>query len=355
VPIASHTISPFAAEWSHGPIYSRFGTPTSARLEATLSAVLGSHATVYPSGLAAFHALLVRANPRRLVIAQSYHGVYATAGLFSRLTGMEIRRFETGGSGEEAIPELTSGDLLHLESPVNPTGTAVNLRRYIERAHAAGVEVSVDSTFAPPPLQDPFALGADWVLHSGSKYLGGHSDVLSGVLCTRSAARAEALREERTFMGCVLGGLEAWLSVRSLRTLQLRVTRQSKSAVEIVAFLAQRASQLGVVEVTHASLQNEEGTEEEEDSGWLRRQMPGGFGPVFALVLRSEDAARNLPSHLHLWVHATSLGGVESLVEWRYMSDSECDKRLLRFSVGVEDSKDLIEDLRKGLDKVKEL
>lgn len=234
---------------------------------------------------------------------------------------------------------------------MNPTGEALSITRYAEKAHQRGAVLVVDSTFGPPGLQDPFVQGADVVMHSGTKYLGGHSDLLWGVLATRREGWVEGLREERTHLGNVMGGLEGWLGVRSLRTLEVRVERQSMNAVKLVEWLDAElrndpkgvAGAVGkvVVEVKHASLQR-------EDMGWLKEQMPGGFGPVFALMLKTEEMARSFPSKLKLFHHATSLGGVESLVEWRAMSDTTVDTRLLRISVGLENWEDLKDDLSRG-------
>jgi len=322
-------------------VYSRHTAPSSTRLETTLAALLGGETVVYSSGLAAFHALLVNTNPKRLLITDGYHGCHGTAALFSKLTGMAILPLSTP-------PQ--EGDLVHIETPINPTGIAMDIGAYAERAHAVGALVSVDATFAPPPLQDPFAHGADYVMHSGSKYFGGHSDMLAGMLSVRSTAVAETLRGQRLYLGATMGNMEAWLGLRSLKTLELRVTRQSASSSVLAGWVQAQLTVEGSVvqqtvkEVTHASLQ--------EGGEWLPRQMPGGFGPVFSLVMKSKEMAKTLPSKLLLWGHATSLGGVESLIEWRAMTDSGCDKRLLRLSVGVEDVGDLRRDLERGFEGV---
>lgn len=159
----------------------------------------------------------------------------------------------------------------------------------------------------------------------------------------------EGLRGERTYLGSVMGSLEGWLGVRSLRTLELRVRRQSESCEKLVRWLdglvgRQEDVVGGCVErVQHASLQT-------GDMEWLKRQMPNGYGPVFAVTLKEEGMARRLPSKLELFHHATSLGGVESLVEWRAMSDKSVDPRLARISVGVEQWEDLRDDLRRGFE-----
>ena len=253
---------------------------------------------------------------------------------------------------------LGKGDIVHLETPLNPTGEAYEIQKYADRAHKRGAILSVDATFAPPGLQDPFAWGADVVMHSGTKYIGGHSDLLCGILAVKKGAEgrkmAGQLRDERIFLGSVLGGLESWLGVRSLRTLELRVQRQSSSATKLAAWLNDALSGKGesnevvkkvVAKVAHASLQV-------EDFSWLKKQMPNGFGPVFSFYMQTAEQARQLPSHLRLFHHATSLGGVESLIEWRRMSDSDVDERLLRVSVGVEHWEDLRGDFVQAFEKL---
>lgn len=260
-------------------------------------------------------------------------------GLFDRLTG--LRKLELDCPAEE----LGKGDVVYLETPLNPFGTAFNIRAYADKAHSRGAFLAVDSTFGPPGLQDPFKWGADIVIHSGSKYLGGHSDILCGVLATRNKQWEQQLRHDRTYLGSVLGNLESWLGVRSLRTLELRVKKAASNATRLVAWLEGKMREGGnevadtVLELSHASLQKEE---------WLSVQMPNGFGPVFSMTLKKEQFARRLPSKLQLFHHATSLGGVESLIEWRAMSDALTSPSLLRVSVGIEDFEDLKEDLSRA-------
>jgi cystathionine gamma-synthase len=246
---------------------------------------------------------------------------------------------------------LGKGDLVHLETPINPTGEAFEIAKYAERAHKRGALLSIDSTFGPPGLQDPFAWGADFAMHSGTKYIGGHSDMLCGILATtpdeEGYRRAKVLRTERLFLGSVMGNLEGWLGVRSLRTFDLRIQRQSANAEKIVSWLQKSLNEdteeakvvkKVVRKLAHASLQT-------SDFSWLKKQMPNGFGPVFSIYTHEKAQARALPSKLQLFHHATSLGGVESLIEWRRMSDTSVDETLLRISVGVESWEDLKDDL----------
>ncbi|OTB11778.1 hypothetical protein K445DRAFT_321720 [Daldinia sp. EC12] len=341
-------------------VYSRDTAPNTTRLEAVLTSILHGPALTYSSGLSAFHALLVYLNPRRVAITDGYHGCHGVIKVLSKLTGLRTVSLDADFS------QLERGDVVHVETPLNPTGEARNLRYFAEKAHERGAWLSVDATLAPPPLQDPFAWGADVVMHSGTKYFGGHSDMLCGVLAVHprhAGTWIPGLREERLVLGSVMGSFEGWLGVRSLRTLEVRVRKQSADAEKLVSWLAAEAgkgdeSVVGsvVAEVRHASLQKEKEEEregQEGERGWLKKQMPSGYGPVFAVYLRDADDARRLPSKLSLFHHATSLGGVESLIEWRAMTDAGVDKRLLRFSIGLEGFEDLRDDLVRGFEALK--
>ena len=297
----------------------------------------------YSTGLAAIHAALVLLNPRRVSVGEGYHGSHEVISVLSRLSGLQKLSLDCPDSS------LEKGDVILLETPVNPLGTAFSIEKYAEKAHARGAYLVVDSTFGPPGLQDPFLWGADIVMHSGSKYFGGHSDLLCGVLATQRQDWVKQLFEDRMALGNVMGNLESWLGVRSLRTLAIRVQHASQSSAKLISWLhralnvrtpahnsEEQVIQSVLQEIFHASLQ---------DEPWLQKQMPNGFGPVFAIVLRTEEFARHLPSKLHFFQHATSLGGVESLIEWRALSDSRVDRKLVRISVGLEDWNDLKSDL----------
>ncbi|KAF2014060.1 PLP-dependent transferase [Aaosphaeria arxii CBS 175.79] len=347
-------------------IYSRLASSSTNRLETILAPLLypdsppssyeslGNHVVTYTSGLSAFHALLVNVVPKVIAISGGYHGCHGVISLHTKMHNLRTVDLHADESAWDAAG-LGKGDIVHLETPLNPTGEAYSIAHFAARAHARGALLSVDATFGPPGLQNPFALGADIVMHSGTKYIGGHSDMLCGVLATAPTPegykRALTLRDERIFLGSVLGSLEGWLGVRSLRTLALRVQRQSESATNIVSWIHSALNSTStspesalvrkvISRVTHASLQAST-----PDAKWLQEQMPNGYGPVFSIYTHTPAQARSLPSHLALFHHATSLGGVESLIEWRRMSDGGVDERLLRVSIGVEDWRDLKADL----------
>ncbi|PWY83156.1 cystathionine beta-lyase [Aspergillus sclerotioniger CBS 115572] len=313
-------------------VYARYDAPNSSRFETVLQQHLGGGILTYATGLAAFHAIMVLLNPKRVFLADGYHGVHAIIEVMNKLTGVQKLTLD------QLDEHLRPGDIIHIETPLNPTGEARDLAYYSAKAHAAGAYLTVDSTLAPPPLQDPLHFGADVVLHSGTKYIGGHSDMMCGILVVHPDRVAQGwldtLYSERMVLGSVMGSLEGWLGLRSLRTLELRVKRQSSTAEKLVAWLdaelqsSESAVGRVISHVRHASLQK-------EDAAWLQKQMPGGYGP-------------RLPSKMVIFQHATSLGDVESLIEWRAMSDSRCDPCLLRVSCGLEDVEDLKGDVRRA-------
>ena len=333
----------------------RYSSPNTTRYETILSHLLHGHAVSYASGLAAFNGLLTFVRANVIAIGNGYHGSHEVIKIHQKLYQLEKVDLFDEASWDAA--GLGEGDIVHLETPVNPSGTALNIAEFAKNAHRRGALLSVDASFGPPGLQDPFLHGADVVMHSGSKYLGGHSDILSGVLAVQKKDWRDILVSERSYTGSVMGSFEGWLGVRSLRTLELRVQRASANAEALVKWFDEQVSSKNnttigkiVSGVEHASLQREDLA-----NGWLKKQMPNGYGPVFALWMRRKEDAERLPDHLELFHHALSLGGVESLIEWRWMSDEGVDPRLLRVSVGIENLKGLKVDFERALAVLAEL
>lgn len=378
-----------------GPVYSRSCAPTRERCEEVLAAVEaagspagspGARALLFSSGAAATHSalhfLLAEAGAKRLRISGGYHGTHQVAKQLKLIrpglrveplpTEPELERWLDGGApgaGGSGAP-VQSGDILWVETPNNPGCEVADVALYGRAARAVrDAFVVVDSTFAPPPAQcGLLAGGADLLMHSTTKGLSGHSDALGGALLVpergageRMAGAYEALRAQRTALGAVPGSLEAWLLLRSLRTLELRVGRQCETAAHLARWLAGRApaDQGGegaaderdddlaraltfVHAVHHPSLSGSAG------HGAACRQMRL-FGSVLALELTSAEAAAALPAALRLFRDATSLGGVESLAEWRHKYDAAVSPRLVRLSVGVEDAADLQADLARAI------
>jgi cystathionine gamma-synthase len=320
-----HVSTTFAADNPEGLVYTREAQPTRSRLEAVLGALEGGTAVTYASGQAATTAALAQLAPRRVAIgAGGYHGTRAA---------MEALKVEV-------VPldaALSAGDVVWLETPRNPTAEVLDVETRAASAHAAGAMLVVDSTFATPVLLRPLELGADLVMHSATKFLSGHSDALAGVLVARDPALGEALVRARTVSGAVPGALEAWLVLRGLRTLPLRIRRQCETATRLAAWLAPRVGR-----VWHPSLPGHPGADV------ARRQMAGP-GAILAFELGSEEEARSLPRRLRLIREATSLGGVETLIDWRRRHDPQAPPGLLRLSVGLEDVDDLTADLEGAL------
>ncbi|GAA5896839.1 putative cystathionine beta-lyase [Sporobolomyces salmoneus] len=349
-------------------IYSREGQPTLTRAEKVLEGIIGKPTLVYPSGLNAFYSLLLHVNPDVVAIGTKdgpgYHGCHGALDVYLR-----TRKLDESTAKifiDDDFPTDGRKVLCWLETPLNPTGESYSIESYAKKIHAIpGGVLGIDSTFAPPPLQDPFKNGANIVMHSGTKYFAGHSDTLIGSLSVRTTEEWLQLWSDRTYCGGVPGSLDAWLLLRSLRTLNIRIQRQSKTATALARWLnsltaANHANSgeeegngtKGIVhKVFHTSLQDNANDLLAEDGS---KQMTGGPA-CFGVLLEKEVYAEYLGSRLQLFFNATSLGGVESLIEQRKISDSSCDPRLVRLSIGLEDLEDLKQDFRQAFVKVAEI
>ncbi|TFK94703.1 cystathionine gamma-synthase [Polyporus arcularius HHB13444] len=327
-------------------IYSRYTQGVNTRVERVLSKINDGYAATFASGLAASYAALVYFKPKRIAIKGGYFGCHATIAIYKRSTDVPLIDIDD---------DFQPGDLCWLETPLNPTGESRDIKYYADKVHAAGGRLLVDSTFAPPPLQYPFKWGADIVLHSGTKYFGGHSDLLCGVLVVPALEQWKELVHLRTYLGSMMGSFEAWLLLRSLRTLHLRVPRQSENALGLAQWLSKAAGgkahdgiPAGVIHtVWHSSLQSKDARGFDP-----KTQLEGGWNATFAILMTNEDFATRLPHSLKYFVPATSLGGVESLIEQRVHADPSSDPRLIRISVGVEDLEDLKDDLRRAFQEM---
>ncbi|KAG8936037.1 hypothetical protein FRC02_004949 [Tulasnella sp. 418] len=330
--------------------YSRYTTPVSVRVEKVLSKIMNGHALTYSSGLAAATAAIIHYAPKRIAITGGYMGVHGIIDI--------VKRINKDLVVIDLDDDYQPGDLCWVETPLNPTGEARDLAKYAAKIHAVGGKLVCDATFGPPPLQDPFQFGVDCIMHSGTKYLGGHSDLLCGVLVVKTINEWRELINDRVYLGSTMGSLESWLLLRSLRTLHLRVQQQSQSATELARWFQQVAEipageewdgvPGGIVQqVMHTSLQKV------DQNGFNPEvQMPGGFSPTFSIWLRTTEMAQKLPFEVKLFTAATSLGGVESLMEQRVVSDPASDPRLVRLSIGLEGVEDLKHDLRLALKRV---
>ncbi len=335
--------------------YARVSNPTRTALEENLAALEGaSHGICFASGMAALDAMLKRLRPGDHVLgmADIYAGtirlfreVFEPYGLTFGFVDMTDLK-----AVEAAVRPETK--LLWIETPTNPLLRVVDIAAVSEIAHASGVAVAVDNTFASPFLQQPLALGADMSLHSTTKYLGGHSDVVGGAVLTNDDAWAESLRFQVKASGAVPAPLDCFLALRSAKTLHLRMERHCRNARAIAAFLREHPK---VGPVYYPGLPDAPGYET------ARKQMRD-FGGMVSFSLktdRMEDAVRAM-TNLRIVSLAESLGGVESLIEHpatmthAFLSREEREDvgitdSLMRLSVGVEDEADLIHDLETAL------
>ena len=329
--------------------YTRDENPTYDQAEALLAALEGgAECLLFSSGMAAAAAVFQTLAPGDHVVAPTigYHGVRAWLKTHGAHWGLAVDFVPTGdveALAQAVRPGRTK--LVWAETPGNPTWEVTDIAAAAEIAHAAGARLAVDSTAATPVLTRPIAHGADIVMHSATKYLNGHADVLAGALVTARDdepwRRVRALRHDG---GAVLGPFEAWLLLRGMRTLFLRVRACSRSAQTLAEHFERHPK---VSRVLYPGLAGHPGHEV------AARQMDGGFGGMLSLrVAGGAPAAIEVCGRTKVFKRATSLGGVESLIEHRASiegPDSAVPDDLLRLSVGIEDASDLIADLERAL------
>ncbi len=309
--------------------YGRYGNPTWSAFESVLGELEGGRCLAFSSGLAAVSTVLDLVGQDATVVAPRH----AYLGSVMQLGDLEARgrlkaRLVDVTDTDAVVAACADAALVWLESPTNPALEVADLETITRAAHDAGAYVVVDNTFATPLLQRPLDLGADLVVHSATKFLSGHSDVVLGAVVTADEQLHGVLKGRRDLVGAIPGTLETWLALRGLRTLHLRVERAQANAQELVRRLHEHPA---VGEVRYP-----------------------GFGAIVAIVLAQGAVAADLLTRkTSLWVHATSLGGVESTFERRRRWKTEAatiPEGLVRMSVGIEDVDDLWDDLRSALD-----
>jgi cystathionine gamma-synthase len=336
-----------AGERPGGHMYIRESNPTQAQLAEALAAIeSGEAALVFASGLAAGAAYLqaMPAGSHVVFPDDIYYGFRHIAREFLPRWGMESTAVDMADPGRVAAAVRPDTRLIWAETPSNPLMKIVDLEALAGIARQAGARLVVDGTFATPALQRPLSLGADAVLHSTTKYLGGHSDVQGGALVLRSKDEVFSRVEEiRYILGGVASPFNSWLVLRGLRTLACRMERHSENALALARALEAHSS----VEAVHYP-----GLASHPGHDVARRQMKAFGGMLSFRVRGGRDAAIRAASRVKLFVNATSLGGTESLLEHRASSEgpgSPTPPNLLRVSVGLEHADDLIEDLRQAL------
>ena len=336
-----------AGETPHGRMYIREGNPTQDRLEAALAAVEGGEgALAFASGMAAGSAYLQALPPGAHVVFPDdlYYGFRIVARELLPRWGMSSSEVDMSDLGSVRAAVRAETGVIWAESPSNPLMKVVDLPALAGIARAAGAELVVDGTFATPALQSPLALGADVVLHSTTKYLGGHGDVQGGVLVfARCGARAERVAWLRHELGAVASPFNSWLVLRGLRSLACRMERHSANALAVARALAGHPA---IEAVHYPGLPDDPGHE------IAQRQMRAFGGMLSFRVRGGRERAVEVVSRLRLFAVATSLGGTESLIEHRASSEgptSTTPENLLRASIGLEHPDDLIEDLLRAL------
>lgn len=333
--------------YPHGFDYTRSGNPNRSALEASLAALEGgADAAAFASGSVAMMAVLQALKPGDHVIAPGdmYFGIqrllrevfvpWGLAVSFIDMTNLDDLR-------QALRPETR---LVIVETPSNPQLKITDIRAVTDLAHAAGAAVMVDNTIPTPVLQRPFLQAADLVIHASTKYLGGHSDVLGGVIVTREATPLfEQIRLIQKIGGAVPSPFDCWLTLRGIQTLPVRVRAQSSHAQHVAEFLA---NQPAVEAVLYPGLPTHEAFET------AVRQMAGGGGLLSILVRGDAETAMAIAAHVQLFTRATSFGGTHSLIEHRASIEAPgtlTPPNLLRLSIGLEHPADLIADLDQAL------
>lgn len=344
--------------------YSRTGNPTRTALEACLAALEGvdlgqaTYGLAFASGMAAIDTVLRLVGPGEHVLVGDdvYGGTYRLFQHVLAAYGLAFDYVDMGDLGAVAAALRPETRLIWLETPTNPLlkladiGAIAELVRQRERTGGFKQRpyIAVDNTFATPYLQRPLALGADIVVHSTTKYLGGHSDVVGGAVVTTDAAVYERLKFLQNAVGAVPGPMDCWLVLRGIKTLSLRMERHCANARRIAAMLAEHPA---VERVLYPGLPTHPGHEV------ARRQMRDFGGMISFIVKGGLETAKRVVSRTKLFALAESLGGVESLIELPALmthasvagSPLQVEAGLIRLSVGIEDSEDLLKDLRQAL------
>ena len=330
--------------------YSRVANPTRSALQECLASLENAeHGIAFSSGLGATTTLMHLINPgdRVVLIADVYGGVYRMTSQVYEPKGYVFDYLPAADFAQlgDHLDEQTR--IVWIESPSNPMLNVVDIRAAAEAAHKVGALLVVDNTFATPYLQQPLDLGADIVVHSTTKYLGGHSDTIGGFIAVNDDALAERLYFLQKSLGAVPGPFDAWLVLRGIKTLALRMRRHCENAQLIAQYLEGHAA---VERVLYPGLPSHPGHE-------LARRQMRDFGGMVSFLVPTEEEALALVARTKIWKLAESLGGVESLIEvparMTHASTAEATfaapKNLVRLSVGIESADDLVADLDRAL------
>jgi cystathionine gamma-lyase len=352
--LASTFVQPGAGEWGEFD-YTRSGNPTRKALETTLASLEGGcGALAFASGMAATHCVIASLKSGDHVVAGSdiYGGTYRLLHKVANRAGISVTLADSTDPAKVAAAMTPATKLVWIESPGNPRMTITDIAACAEIAHRGGALLGVDSTFATPVLTRPLEFGADIVMHSATKYLGGHSDLLGGALVVRDPALLKELYFVQNATGAVMGPLECFLCSRGIKTLELRVREQSRTAMHLADWLKRHKQ---VKRVLYAGLPDHPG------HAIAEKQMDGAFGAMLTFETTGDYAfTKRVCESTELFQLAVSLGAVESLIEqpasMSHASYDAADRAkhgitdgLIRLSVGLEAFEDLRADLEQAL------
>ena len=332
-----------------GPVgYGRYGNETWSALEEAISVLEGGKTLLFSSGMAAISAVFSLL-PEGAVIVAANNGYQGTTTLLKKLHESEKLkvRFVNLANTDECIAAIAGAQMLYLESPLNPLLEVVDLPKIIAAGKSAGCGVAVDNTLATPLLQNPLALGADISIHSVTKYLSGHSDLILGSLTTNDQALYGRLEQSRRYGGAIAGPFEAWIALRGLRTFAIRMQRSQENAMELANRLSNDSR---ISKVRYPGLAT-------DSYHSLAKSFMKGFGAMISFdVNASVEQVDLMCNSSRLITNATSLGGVESIWERRRRWATESvsvPENLIRFSVGIENVDDLWADIQQALNAAK--
>ena len=332
-----------------GPVgYGRYGNETWSALEEAISVLEGGKTLLFSSGMAAISAVFSLL-PEGAVIVAASNGYQGTTTLLKKLHESEKLkvRFVNLANTDECIAAIPGAQMLYLESPLNPLLEVVDLPKIIAAGKSAGCGVVVDNTLATPLLQNPLALGADISIHSVTKYLSGHSDLILGSLSTNDQALYGRLEQSRRYGGAIAGPFEAWIALRGLRTFAIRMQRSQENAMELATRLSKDSR---ISKVRYPGLAT-------DSYHSLAKSFMKGFGAMISFDVNANVEQVDLMCNSSkLITNATSLGGVESIWERRRRWATESatvPENLIRFSVGIENVDDLWADIQQALTAAK--
>ena len=349
IPLATTFVRDADNQYRRGYCYGRCDNAMVRQVEDVLTCLEDGAATLlFGSGMAAATTTFLSLHRPAHVVAPAamYWGLRQWLTESAPSHGVDVTFVDAGDQGAlRSAMRPGHTRLVWIETPSNPIWTITDIAEAARCAHAFGALLAIDSTVSTPVLTRPLRLGADIVLHSATKYLNGHSDVVAGaVVFARPGAAYDNAARQRSMLGAILGPFEASLLLRGLRTLHVRVRHQSASALTIARHFAEHP---GIASVLYPGLASH------PDHALAARQMQGGYGGMLSMRIRGgEPAAVASAGRMQVWQRATSLGGVESLVEHRSSIEgvgSPCPPDLLRFSVGLESVEDLIADIEQAL------